>query len=501
MIPYLLITKDEFVKILTFQYSWKRYLAALSLYSLVGVFIYFSDLVLTQIRIVSFYNVNLFAFIILFLLISRGILIKLPDIEGKVLDEEFRSQISVLIACHNSEDVLPHTLEAAIKHFPPEAIYIADNNKVEPEENKSKKICEEYGVNYVFTKVSNKTLALRNTIKYVDEKYTYVISMDDDTLFPEKFYLDKDTFADKRMGCIAFSIRVKKKETLIERSVDMELKLFGYNNFGRNFGSVDFGIGVAYMMPTKLFKSCIDHNPGDGRVPYGEDGYQGVMTRQNGYYLQQDMNNFFLTYCPDKLLDFSFDRKAISGYDAGSLHKQRILRWYRTGTARIILEFSTIFTTNIRRSDDGFCMSLMRNIYYRIWKLFEGFMLLVLLIYPFMIYKNISSPEDLKTMAIIIGMWPITMMVNLTCLKIKFRNSEDLYIDTCMIFIYPIYLKLKFIMNVLGFIGCFTYFVPFVLYPGFFYIGNYTFPVEEPEQEEVDIELGNFTLEKVVVQP
>ena len=278
----------------------------------------------------------------------------------------------------------------------------------------------------------------------------------------------------------------------------MELKLFGFNNYGRNFGSVDFGIGVAYMMPTLLFKKCIDINPADGRVPYGEDGYQGVMCRQNGYFLQQDLNNFFLTYCPDKLIDWSFSRKSISGYDAGSLHKQRILRWYRTGTARLILEFATILTVNISRTNDSIIMSLIRNIYYRLWKLLELFMLIVIISFPFIIYHNLNNMNHLNNFIFIALIWPIIMTLNLLCLKIKFRHSNDLNIDLRMVMLYPMYLKLKFIMNVLGFLSCILYFVPFETYPGFFNIRNYTFEKEKPEEK--DIELGEFSLDEIVVQ-
>ena len=196
MIPYLLITKNEFIKLITFKYSWKRYLFAFSWYSMIGSGIYFHNLILPNVSFVNYYDINIFVFIVLFLLITRGIFITLPNIKDKKINEEFRNQIAVIIACHNSEDVLPYTLGAAIKHFPPEAIYIADNNKVIPTENKTEELCKDFGVNYIFTQVSNKTLALRNTVNYIDKKYKYLISMDDDTLFPNTFYLDKDTFSE-----------------------------------------------------------------------------------------------------------------------------------------------------------------------------------------------------------------------------------------------------------------------------------------------------------------
>jgi hypothetical protein len=296
------------------------------------------------------------------------------------------------------------------------------------------------------------------------------------------------TFEDERLGTLAFPIRVKKKDTLIEKFVDMELKLVGFNSYGRNFGSIDIGIGVAYMMRTKIFKKCIDINPADGRLPYGEDGFQGIACRYNNYYMKQDLNNFFLTYCPDKLCDMSCDRKAISGYDAGTLWKQRCLRWYRTGTARLVLEFTTIFTTNIARTNDYIIIGLLRNIYYRLWKLLELFMLIVVISFPFILYNNFRDRESIENFLFISAIWPIIMILNLMCLKFKFRNSEDLYITWQMVFLYPMYLKMKFFMNVLGFIGCITFFVPFETYPGFFNIRNYAFQKEEIKEKEIELE-------------
>jgi len=60
-------------------------------------------------------------------------------------------------------------------------------------------------------------LALRNTVNYIDNKYEYLISMDDDTLFPEKFYINQNIFNDEKIGsnCFSYSystLRINKNE-------------------------------------------------------------------------------------------------------------------------------------------------------------------------------------------------------------------------------------------------------------------------------------------------
>ena len=492
MFPYLLVTEKEFLKVFTFGYSYKRYIFAVLWYSVIATGIYFHQYIIPNFGFVSYHHLNILVFLVLFIFLTRGLFTHVPNnsVSDQEMDEEFKGKIGLIIACHNSQDVLPFTLEAALKHFPAEAIYIADNNKVVPTPNLSKEICEKYGVNYIFTQVSNKTRALRNTVKYINTKYSYLISMDDDTLFPAKFYINEDVFADEKIGCVGFGIRIKNKQNLIERCVDIEYKLYGYSCFSRNFGSGDFGVGIAYMMKKDLFTKCIDVNPCDGRLPFGEDGIQGVICRQNGYVVLQDLNNFFLTYCPDKLFTCG-KSAAISGYDAGTLWKQRPLRWYRSGTIRLVLELSTIFTYNAKRVSDSMMTGLLRNLYYRYWKLLEGLMIFVIISFPFILYDNFTNItiSKLENFAILYILFPVMLAINMLILKYKFRNKNDLKIDYIMVLVYPLFMKIKFLMNVFGFFSCLVFFIPFETYFGFYNLKNYTFPKEIVEVKEETIEI------------
>ena len=496
MIPYLLITEKEFKKLITFKYSYKRYIFTLLWYAVLGLGIYYNKYIIPDFGFINYYWINILVFMVLFIFLSRGLLTSVPNnsVTDKEIDEEFKNKIAVIIACHNSEDVLPYTLEAALKHFSGEAIYIADNNKVLPIENISNQICEKYGVNYIYTQVSNKTLALRNTVNYIDNKYEYLISMDDDTLFPEKFYINQNIFNDEKIGCIGFGIRIKNKKNIIERCVDIEYKLYSYSCFSRNFGSTDFGVGIAYMMKKNLFKKCIDINPCDGRLPFGEDGIQGIICRQNGYIILQDLNNFFLTYCPNKLFTCG-KSKVISGYDAGTLWKQRPLRWYRSGTVRLVLELSTIFNFNVKRKDDNIIVGLLRNIYYRCWKLLEALMIFIIISFPYILYQNLSITDfsRLGNFLLLYSLFPIILSLNMLMCKFKFRNKKDLKIDYTMLLVYPLFMKIKFLMNIFGFLSCIVFFIPFETYFGFYNLRNYTFKEEDksiksPTLDEIDME-------------
>ena len=46
MIPYLLITEKEFKKLITFKYSYKRYIFTLLWYSVLGMGIYYNKYII-----------------------------------------------------------------------------------------------------------------------------------------------------------------------------------------------------------------------------------------------------------------------------------------------------------------------------------------------------------------------------------------------------------------------------------------------------------------------
>ena len=122
----------------------------------------------------------------------------------------------------------------------------------------------------------NKTNALREGVKLIDKSFEYAILLDDDTLFPEDFYLSEDEF-EENVGLIAFGLKMKDQDTLIEKCVNLEYLLFCYNSYCKNYGSVEFACGAAYMMRRNVFEHGMDLNPADGSVlPYGEDGLIGV---------------------------------------------------------------------------------------------------------------------------------------------------------------------------------------------------------------------------------
>jgi len=61
-----------------------------------------------------------------------------------------------------------------------------------------------------------------------------------------------------------------------------------------------------------------------------------------------------------------------------------------------------------------------------------------------------------------------------------------------MLLVYPLFMKIKFLMNVFGFLSCIVFFIPFETYFGFYNLRNYTFKedksIKSPTLDEIDME-------------
>ena len=475
MIPYFLVTREEFVKFVTLKENWKSYVHFFTIYSFYGLiaFLFIEYDILGKIRSLSTDNnlkimlyISTLSFTLMYLL--KSIFTKLPDLrddplKDKKMDPDFNSRIAILIACHNSEDVINHTLDSALKFFGGDQIFVCDNNRTEQRPNDATKDkCDDKKCNYFYFPKPNKTHALTKGVQKINKNYEYVILLDDDTLFPDNFYLSEDVFADN-VGLLAFGLKIKDQNNWVERCVNMEYLLFIYNNYCKNYACVEFACGAAYMMRRNIFEEGMKKNPADGSIlPYGEDGLIGLINRYNGYIGKQDLTNWFLTYCPDKLyfgpMEMIFGSKSISGYGAVNLWKQRALRWYRSGAVRLPLEISTIFYLNVAANGDSLVTRITKNLYYKLL-IFWGMILAYwAFMFPFVLYANIENMMFYLYIHLIL--YALAICYGAVNKIFVFSKIPAMHIEWMTIFVFPIFSSYLMILRCVGTFSTLLYFIP-----------------------------------------
>jgi hypothetical protein len=313
--------------------------------------------------------------------------------------------------------------------------------------------------------------------------------------------LKENEFEDN-VGALAFGIRMKNRNNLVEKCIDFEYMTICYNFYCRNKVSIPFPHGIAYMIRRKLFEKLIEINPSGGILPFGEDGYMGLICRLNGFRIKQDFKNFFLSFCPNKLFyginDFKCKSKKISGYDSTNIYKQRALRWFRSGTARLPFEIYSIFTTKYNNSNDGIINLFFKNIYYGINILWKNILLYFAISTPFLIYNKKNNIQYYFLLLLLLYIFSIFSIIFIK--YVTFKNRNDLRSDFIIIFIYPFFVKYNNILKLMGFISTILYYIPFEVPIDFYSCKNYKINIEDIEKEINEEKELKINLEKIVIK-
>ena len=484
MIPYLIISYKEFKNVFLFKLHPLRYLRAVFWYIILGIICYCAYLLYTSIfRTATIHDLWYWIYygfvtsIYFFNVLSIALFSNVKSRNIKK-NEIFISEIAVLIACHNSEDVLPHTIKNILYTFKPEQIYIADNNNsIEPTNSKTKDICDKYHANYQYHPIGNKGNALNKTIDVIDKKYKYILTLDDDTLLPPDFSPNNEFFNDKRISSIGFGIKIKDKTTLSEKMADFEYKLNSLRDYVKNDTTNFFIIGIAGLWRRKIFHEIIAINPtavkstifgksiGCYEAPHGEDSYNGLISRMLGYKQKMDLDNFVETYAPPRFFyncnDIMCKTQNISGYNSFSHYSQRALRWYRSQLTRLPYEFFLFFTFDASTNGNGLFMNTYMQIKYRynfIWKYMLMYFAVALFINVFLLAYN---GLYIEWILLHIAIYVFGVFSNTIINYVIFRNRPDLQIEKIVIFTYPIFTTYVTICRLIGILGAITFHIPF----------------------------------------
>lgn len=406
--------------------------------------------------------------IFLLLSIIQTCLISYPE-DGGEPEQDGRSKSFVVIAAHNSGKEIGKTVYSLLTTLNPEQIYIADNGNSPTPTDNTKEIVVNLGLpeeNYYYIPIASKVNALYTTALDVKEKndhngieYKYIGLLDDDTMVPDNFRIDEDLFEDNSVSALSYGIQVHNPKNIVEKLVDWEYKLFCWRNYWRGkLATLRFAVGIFSVWRLdrfiEVYKLNPCHHPG---LPFGEDGWSGLINREHGYKIKQELRYTVSTFAPPKLFPTivtnCVDR--IQGYGAQHLWKQRAYRWYRNYLRRFPREFRMFIIYN-----PG---TIIGWIFYRLDYIYGLFLFFGATTLPIMLIRVILSQEDIVMwIALHSGLYGSGCLSNFVINYWAFYNRSNLKTSIWILLLYPIFTLWIAISRMFGFLGTILYYIPCV---------------------------------------
>ncbi|KUJ17423.1 uncharacterized protein LY89DRAFT_707002 [Mollisia scopiformis] len=160
------------------------------------------------------------------------------------------TDVALLIPCYKSGKIIGATLEAALKIFPRQNIFvIANGNSPTPLDNTGD-VCASYGVSHTWSPLGSEIIA-QFVGCHVSKRFPHILLIDDDCLLPPTFPLGTEKFSE-RIKCIGYTITSVgpncSKGTLVQQAQDLEYKLSGLQRqFSGLVGSATLPHGAISM--------------------------------------------------------------------------------------------------------------------------------------------------------------------------------------------------------------------------------------------------------------
>ncbi|KAL8953330.1 MAG: hypothetical protein Q9222_000792 [Ikaeria aurantiellina] len=217
------------------------------------------------------------------------------------------------------------TLEAALKIFPKQNIFvIANGNSPEPLDGTAA-VCEQYDVSHTWSPLGSKVIA-QFVGCYVARRFPHVLLIDDDCLLPPNFPIVSDRLRGN-VKCIGYIMKATgpngSKGTLCQQAQDLEYKLSGLaKSFAGKVGSVTFPHGCIVLWDRELLVQTFQEHPG---FSVSEDWFFGHAARQLGSRIKMCTATFVETEVPSSV--FFSTGGARGGFGEMTIWKQRFFRW------------------------------------------------------------------------------------------------------------------------------------------------------------------------------
>ncbi|KAJ5936691.1 hypothetical protein N7466_003141 [Penicillium verhagenii] len=234
-------------------------------------------------------------------------------------------ETALLVPCHNSESVIGKTIKAALRVFPSSHIFAIANGDYLVPSDKTKDICDQHGVNFVWCPVGSKAAALFVGC-HAARKFRYVFLIDDDCLIPPDLPIVASRLTG-RAKCIGYTITSVDAcgsiGSYCQQAQDLEYKLSGLQRtLAGRLGSSMFPHGAVSLWDRRFLKKTFKHHPG---FSISEDWFQGNSCRALGGSIEMCSAVFIATSTPSAL--FRLHHQQRGGFGETTVFQQRFSRW------------------------------------------------------------------------------------------------------------------------------------------------------------------------------
>ncbi|KAF5007927.1 hypothetical protein FDECE_5843 [Fusarium decemcellulare] len=232
---------------------------------------------------------------------------------------------ALLIPCYKAANIIGPTLEAAIKIFPPQSIFvIANGNSPQPLDN-TEEVCKAFGVNHIWSPVGSKIVA-QFVGCYAAKRFKNVLLIDDDCALPPNFPIVGDRIKGN-VKCIGYSIKsvgpASSKGTYCQQAQDLEYKISGLQRaLAGKIGSATFPHGAISLWDRRFLVETFHDHEG---FSVSEDWFMGHSCRRLGGRIQMCTSVFVETETPSAIFFSSGGSRG--GFGEMTVFKQRFLRW------------------------------------------------------------------------------------------------------------------------------------------------------------------------------
>ena len=408
------------------------------------------------------------------LFLVQAFFIKYPE-KGVANITSVVNKSIIIVACHCSENEIGATVRSLMKIFSPNRIFIADNGKTMEPADCTREVVINEGLpseNYFYFPTPGKTSALLGValeVKKTSLNFDYISLIDDDTVLPDDFAINKHHFKDPFVAGVTFGIQVTQRNTLVEACGDWDYKTWCWRNYWRSkWITLKFAVGIFVVWRKHCFFEIYTKSPTrqPGGLPFGEDGHAGRIARMHGWKIRQDLHYTVSTYAPPILWPpcFKHGKERTAGYGAVSMWKQRAYRWYRNYPRRILFEMYIFLTYNCKPNPDAtyyYFKLLFKNIAYRVDYIYGWFLIFSAVNFPTTLFVCISNQKYLLWFYLHLGFYFSGLISNYFLNYIVLRNREDLKVDQIVLWVYPLFTTWVALARAFGFIGGVLYYIPF----------------------------------------
>lgn len=233
---------------------------------------------------------------------------------------------ALLIPCYKSASLIGATLQAALKVFPKEAIFVIANGNAPTPLDNTEEVCRPYGVHHVWSPVGSKIVA-QFVGCYVAKDFKNVLLIDDDCALPPNFPIVSDRLNDK-IKLLGYTIKsVGPNGTpgnYCQQAQDFEYKISGLQRaLAGKMGACTFPHGAIAMWEREFLIKTFHQHPG---FSVSEDWFFGHAARQLGSRIVMCTSIFVETETPPSVF-FPPKGSARGGFGEMTVYKQRFFRW------------------------------------------------------------------------------------------------------------------------------------------------------------------------------